>query len=174
MIKAFYYFLNKLKPSEIKERNIVEEIPIIPNEVSDEENVVRAIFEPNDIAKKTNTLKYIAFRSPPERDEVSVTRLQYSTPTFCKSHAKSINRQGANYFGLAVINVLEIRNTEINGDVVSTPMESNPAHADIKIGFIPLKGEQLPSEIRYRLDKLADKARLYPDKNKEISEWIGD
>ena len=147
-------FKNKEVPSVHQE---------IPDCVEDIEIVVRVIFYPRNVTKDKKTLKANAFRSPSGIDEVSVIRLNYSNEDFCKQHGKNIQnpKDEREYFGLAKISCFNVRN--IRADVVSTPLESNLAHADIKIGYICQKGEELPSVYRLKVDEMAKKAILYED-----------
>lgn len=161
MIKRFLSWANSLQLFKNKEElSFFQEIPEF---VEDIEIVVRVIFYPQNVTKGQKTLKANAFRSPSGMDEVSVIRLDYSSEDFCKQHGKNIQNtehQRA-YFGLAKISCSDIRNAK--ADVISSPLENNLAHADIKIGYVCQKGEQLPSEYSLKLDEMAKKAILYED-----------
>ena len=123
----------------------------LPDAIDDEELISRSIFSPVNVTKKYK-LRTNVYKSPPEMDEVSVNRLNYTTPTFCKVLSKKIEQpeNKRKYFGLAILKASEIRETK--SDVVYSPIISpkenkNPFHADIKVGYIKPKGEQLyPSD----------------------------
>ncbi len=161
MIKRFLSWASSLQLfKNIEEPSFFQEIPEF---VENLEVIVRVIFYPQNVTKDRKTLKANAFRSPPEIDEVSVIRLNYSNEDFCKQHGKNIQNPENEraYFGLAKISCSDIRNAK--ADVVSSPLKNNLAHADIKIGYVCQRGEQLPSEYRLKVDEMAKKAILYED-----------
>ncbi|MCE7042012.1 hypothetical protein [Dyadobacter sp. CY312] len=148
----------------------------IPHTIADHETIVRIIFSPINVKFLKDGSRQIlpnAFRSPADIDEVSVIRLAYSTADFCKNLGKSNEKpsEKRRYFGLASITAEQVRS--IQADIVSTPKRQNPAHADIKIGFIPKKGEPLPTEYRIKIDELAKRATFYQDPNPESKVWEG-
>lgn len=150
--------------------NITEQFEI-------DENIIRAIYSPINIHKTKGTLLPNAFRTPASKDEVSVNRLNYTTLNFCKNIALKNEIKGTrNYFGFAVLKKWEIDIT--NCDIVYSPIlkpaeELNLFHADIKVGFIPKKGEELPSEISKKIRDLATFARFYIDPNPNNTAWSG-
>tara|TARA_R110002167_G_scaffold121052_2_gene299298 strand:- start:3118 stop:3636 length:519 start_codon:yes stop_codon:yes gene_type:complete len=150
----------------------------LPFEINDDERIVRSLFSPINF-NKSGELKSNAFRTPPEKDEVSVNRLDYTTATFCKKLSKKIENPSydRSYFGLALLTAKEIRNS--NSDVIYTPILnekdlSNSFHSDIKIGYIPKRGEPLPAEFQLKVIKLTEKARLFLDPNPNSLNWEGE
>jgi len=150
----------------------------IPDTVLDSEKIVRSIFSPIYLHKKRKTLLPIAFRSPRNIDEVSVNRLDYTTPDFCKTVSKKIENQEnrKSYFGLAVLKAEEIH--QVDANVVYSPIhqpknEINLFHSDIKIGYVLKTGDELPAEFQYKVKKMCELARLYPDQNPEAIKWNG-
>ena len=148
----------------------------IPHTIADHERIVRIIFSPINVKILKDGSKQIlpnAFRSPAGIDEVSVIRLDYSTIDFCKKLGRANEKptEKRRFFGLASIEAKQIRT--VNADVISTPKRQNPAHADIKIGFIPKKGEPLPTEFRIKLDELVKRTTFYEDPNPESNVWEG-
>lgn len=147
-----------------------QDIPVL---VDDSEIIVRVIYEPTHLKNKNLALRNQAFRSPAEKDEVSVTRLDYSNATFCKSYGKK-HEAPANkrtYYGLAVLRVSYVRSLEAN--VLGTALEDNPAHADITIGYVAQKGVQLPAEYSYMVEEMASAANIFPDPDIPNPEWTG-
>lgn len=144
----------------------------IPELVDNEEKAVRIIYSPKYVTKEEK-IKSNAFGSPSGLDEVSVIRLKYSSADYCKSHGlKNQNfKFDRTFFGLAVIDASEIRN--VNADIESSPLPENPAHADIKIGYVRQKGVPLPSEFKYKVDEMAKIARLYKDTDVNEKRWKG-
>lgn len=149
----------------------------IPNQITDNERIVRSVFSPINVNKK-GKLRNNVFQSPPEKDEVSVNRLNFTTPTFCKKLSQQIEQpqHKRTYFGLAVLTAKEIRETE--ADIVASPIKTdiidNPFHADIKIGYIKKRGETLPTEFRLKVLEMTKKARFYLDNDLESEEWNGE
>lgn len=145
----------------------------IPFEFEDSEKIVRSIFSPINISKDGTKLKANAFKSPTGIDEISVNRLFYTSLNFCKNISKEIQNPSGNrsYFGLALLYKEEI--DQCNCDIYYTPNEDNAFHADIKIGYIPKRGEPLPSEFQFKVKELTAKSRLFKDTNPNSSNWDG-
>lgn len=143
--------------------------------VSDEEKLVRVILSPMNINPNTQNIKANIFKSPPNKDEVSVLRLFYTDADFCKTHGKRIQNpnENRNYYGLAVINTKEVRSVE--ADVVSSPDPTNnlEMHADIKVGYVSIPHKRLPPEISYKIDKMKKIARYFSDPDPESNKWEG-
>lgn len=161
MIKKFLSWVNSLRLFKNKQESSFSHE--IPESVENIEVIVRVIFYPQNVTKDRKTLKANAFRSPSGIDEVSVIRLNHSNEDFCKQHGKNIQNpeQQRAYFGLAKISCSDIRDAK--ADVISSPLKNNLAHADIKIGYICQKGEELPSEYRLKVDEMAKRAVLFED-----------
>ena len=149
----------------------------IPKEISDNERIVRSIFSPIYL-NKSKKLRPSAFKSPAEKDEVSVNRLEFTNADFCKRISKEIENPEVkkNYFGLAVLHAKEIR--DVDAEVVYSPIlepksKINRFHSDIKIGIVRRKGEQLPAEFQLKVSKLSSLARLYEDTHPNDENWKG-
>lgn len=128
--------------------------------------------------KKPNKLDPNLFKSPKDKDEVSVNRLDFTTPLFCKRLAKKWqNPVGKkNYSGFAILDQKEILDLEfytIYSPITKPKKEKNLFHSDIKSGIIVKTGETLPSELSLKIKKLTEKARYYPDPNITSKEWHG-
>ena len=148
----------------------------IPTSFDADEKIIRAIYSPVNIHKTKGTLLSNAFRTPSDIDEVSVNRLDYTTPNFCKKMAVENQNHDRNYFGFAILlkNQIDICSCTIMYSPILTPKEkANVFHADIKIGFIPKRGEQLPSEILKKINDLTNLARFYKDPNPSLTDWQG-
>lgn len=148
----------------------------IPKFVSDEEKLIRVILSPMNVNPNTQNIKANIFKSPPNKDEVSVLRLFYTDADFCKTHGKRIQNpnEKRNYYGLAVINTKEVRS--VKADVISSPDPINnlEMHADIKVGYISIPHKTLLPEINYKIDKMKRIARYFPDPDPESNKWEGD
>lgn len=163
LIKSF----NKIKNSTV----------VLPKDVAENEKLCRAIFSPINVDNKGN-LKSNSFRTPPEKDEVSVNRLDYTNSNYCKSEAKKNENphKDRNYYGFAIIQQIEILTVGCNTiySPIAEPLDSiNPFHADIKIGYVPKKGEELPSRFRKKVDDMVKYARFYKDPEPNTNNWVG-
>lgn len=150
----------------------------IPTHFNKDEKIIRSIFSPINIHKSKGTLLPNSFRTPPGKDEVSVNRLDYTSADFCKEIAKKNETIGErDYFGFAVL--LKTNIDEANCSIVYSPIEKskkdiNPFHSDIKIGYVPQRGEPLPSEYSKKINDLTAKARFYVDPNPNLIGWFGE
>ena len=63
--------------------------------------------------------------------------------------------------------------TTIYSPIIAPPGEENYFHADIKIGFVPTKGEELPSCYSKKINDLIKKVRFYEDPNIGSTDWEG-
>lgn len=82
----------------------------IPKTIYNLEKIARVLFFPGMMTKNKENIRSNAFRTLPNIDEVSVIRLDYYIPDFCKKQDKKIQKpeRDRSYFGLAVLNALEI------------------------------------------------------------------
>lgn len=149
----------------------------IPKKVSGDEVAVRAIMTPYHFNKNGKKLHRRAFASPPEVDEVSVSRAPYVSLTIAKMYAKTfVERRSGNskkfFMGLAFVDVSKVRQN--SSDVVDSRGEYL-GHGDIVHGIVVPKGEPLPPELQLALDKKLDgilKAAQYlPDPNPRSAVW---
>ncbi len=168
MLKRLIKYLNALGFFKSKKNKY------LPFYFEENEKIVRSIFSPININKKTNRLKSNAFKPPAGVDEISVNRLSYTSVHFCKKISKEIQNPTSNrtYFGLALLYKNEI--DQCNCSVYYTPKESNKYHSDIKIGYIPVAGVPLPSEYQYKITQLKNRSRFFVDPNPEAENWEGE
>lgn len=76
---------------------------IIPKSIDPRETLVRCIVHPLFCSKSNKRLKPAAFLPPPDENEVSILRRNYSpNDSFCKQHCKSLNMGGQTYAGIAI------------------------------------------------------------------------
>lgn len=149
----------------------------IPEHFSDDESLVRGIFYPANFNRK-DVLKKNMFMPPRGSNELSTIRLKYSSADRCKFHCKEQQKEKRNYWGLGVLNSLEIHSS--NGCVlVKTPAKYEkyilPEHADIKLPLItPIKdNEPIPIEIDLIVDYLFRTARINQDPEPHTDIWNG-
>ncbi len=152
----------------------------IPQEVADDEIVLRTIFSPANI--KNGKLKS-NFMRPPVRfpDEVnpcyasnklSVTRLKYMGIEFCRKHAKLHSSSPLrNYWGFAKFKVDVVRS--LGADVISSPSKGNKGHANIVLPFLQEIGVPLPAEMLKLAKDLADSAEIVQDPDISSDTWTG-
>jgi hypothetical protein len=162
----------------------------IPSEIGQEERIIRTIFHPANFNEKKGTLKS-NFMKPPanEIDEddptimsnkLSVTRYDYAGINFCRSHAHAHQKEPRrHYWGFArfVVGTLEMARM-INGQskkckVEYKPVDDNPAHANINMGFRLQPGEPLDSETNEYIKQLADSAEVLQDPDPASDSWKG-
>jgi len=76
---------------------------IIPDEISENELIVRGIFTPLYYSKTRKELKEGAFLPPPKKGDrdVSVLRAEYASDDFCKTHCFRIKINGQSFCGFA-------------------------------------------------------------------------
>lgn len=143
----------------------------IPELVDDVEKITRIIYHPILLNGK-GEIRSNAFKPPANSDEVSIIRLDYSTLEFCKNQGKKFENPDhkKNYYGLSFLSARSIR--YIGADVVSSPIQdTNPAHGDIKIGYITKRNEPLPSKYSWITSKLAETALLVKDPDIYSEKW---
>ena len=145
----------------------------IPTVVSNEERLVRFILSPFHFTKDGKQLRTSAFNPSIGTEEVSVTRLDYSSIERCKELAHKMFSSGkAQYRGFGLLNKAIAIECGAK-DVVSAPIEENLAHANILLGIVR-PNEAIPSEIMYILDNLLDKVVFVRDPNPDSPDWNGD
>lgn len=169
MLKKLKQFLSLLNPFKKNETNKVR----LPKDICGSEKIVRVLFFPEHVTKDLKSIRAIAYRTSSKKDGVSVIRQDYCTPSFCKQHGKRIqspvNKKA--YFGLGLLTAEKIRKAGAN--VEYTP-EEHVFHADIKIGYTPVKGVELPSRYKLIVEAMADAAKMYIDPSPDSNEWEGD
>ena len=168
-LKNIFTRSKKLESSSIKISSSFEEL----------EKITRSIFSPVNI-KKDDSLRNNSFTTPSGKDEISVNRLDYTTPDFIKKLGKLISNPEHNrsYYGVAVIDVGEIY--ECKSDIVYSPTEikftdtvvQNPFHSDIKIGFEKEVGKPLPMNFAYKVEQMVNRSRFYKDHHPHEAEWL--
>lgn len=152
------------------------EFESIPEVIDDSEKIARGIYSPINVNPKNNKLKSNAFKPPPGLDEISVNRVDHSTPKFCKMIGKKNESVSKNriFYGLAILLAKEIKS--FGADLVYTPIKSpktdrNIFHSDIKIGYKPERGKPLPAEYQLIVNNLASTSRFFPDTNPSSEDW---
>lgn len=174
-IRKLKEFLSSFNPYKEKATEGSE----IPLHIENSENIIRSIFSPINLNKKKNTLLANTFRPPPDLDEISVNRLDFTSLNFCKKVSKKIEQpeKERSYFGLALLTAQKIRSS--NSDIIYTPKSGtgeiyNPFHSDIKIGYIPQRGIPLPAEFMEKVQALTGSAKLFIDPDPTSETWDGE
>ncbi len=142
-----------------------------PHEIAGDEPIVRGICSPYHLDKKGQVTPR-AYRSPPGKDEISVMRAAWIGANCCKRRAAGLGDpdEGKIYCGLAVLSATQIRTH--GGRVVDT-REVFDGHADIRFGWIPVRGEPPPPALLLALKALSALAAYYPDPDPEAATWTG-
>src|SRR5690554_6621147 len=174
MLQKLKNFLSLFKPSNSK-KNISNSL--LPNEISSNEKIIRAVYSPINLHKNGKKVNNNFYKPKAGEDEISVNRLDYTTPIFLKKLAKIFDnpKERRNYFGFSLLKASEIEESDLR--TVYSPLKEpieNPFHADIKIDYVVEKGVQLPAEISHKIKKITEKSRFYNDPNPDSKEWNGD
>ncbi len=143
----------------------------LPLDISDDEKLARAIFEPFHIKK--GKLKSAAFKAPAGRRDVSVNRVRALKPDECKKKAKAIGNAAKIYQGFAVLTAEVIR--ELGSDVEDSREEPMYfGHADIIHDIVLEKGQSAPPEFNLKLQQMAKRSTFYSDPKPDEDTWEGD
>lgn len=156
--------------------------------IDDDERIMRTIFHPANFNEKKGTLKP-NFMRPPAKDEddptkasnkLSTTRYDYAGIEFCRCHARAHQSEPKRHywgFGRFVKQQLTAPR-HIDGQVhICTvehkPVEDNPAHANINLGFTLNAGEPLDSQTSEYIKQLAESAEILRDPDPTSAQWAG-
>lgn len=144
----------------------------IPRDISDNENITRFIFSPINVNPKNDNLRPNCFKPPAGYDEVSVNRFDFTDENFLKTLALKMQAPKKNFYGLAMVKAYTIRENKF--DVIYTPIENtNPYHADVKIGYTVEKEVELPAEISFQIREILKKTSLFKDTDSSTDNWTG-
>jgi polynucleotide 5'-kinase involved in rRNA processing len=174
-LKIFKCLRNIFQQSnkKLEESNVAENSLNIPRDISNEENIARFIFSPINVNPKNNNLKINCLKPPMGYDEISVNRFDYTDKDFLKNIALDMQAPKKEFYGLAIVKAQSIRENKF--DVVYTPIkESNPFHADIRIGYIVEKDVELPAEISAQIREILKSTLLFKDPDTSKRNWVGD
>lgn len=165
------------------------DMTVIPHEIGGEERVMRTIFHPANFNEKKNTLRSNFMKPPMEPDEedssitsnkLSTTRFDYAGIEFCREHARHHQKEPRRHywgFGRFVVNQLIAPRTIDGRDytcfVQHKPVDDNPAHANINLGFRLAVGQTIDSQISEYIKQLADSAEVLQDPEPTSSHWLG-
>lgn len=144
----------------------------VPNSFEKGEKLTRIIFSPFHIDTKNNRLKPAAFKSPSGKDEVSVTRINYTDAHFCKKEGKKMETSEKTFQGLATISYEKV--VELGAFVRVSKLNTNPFHADIYYGMILERGESAPAELNLTLKNISQFAKYFKDINPNSETWEGE
>ena len=175
MLQKLKNFLNLFKLSNTNKKSSNKKI-FFPNEISGNEKIIRAVYSPINLHKNGEKVNNSFYKPRAGEDEISVNRLDYTTPVFLKKLAKHFEntKESRSYFGFSLLKASEIEDSGLRTvySPLSEPID-NPFHADIKIDYVVKKGIQLPSEISHKIKNITTKSRFYSDPNPESIEWKG-
>lgn len=174
MLQKLKNFLNLFKLSNSKHKSLIVSLP---NRINGDERIIRAVYSPINLHKNGEKVNNNFYKPRAGKDEISVNRLDFTTPTFLKELAKFFENtsQRRSYFGFSLLKASEIEDSGLR--TVYSPLKepiNNPFHADIKIGYVVERGVQLPSEISHKIKNITEKSRFYSDPNPDSKEWNGD
>jgi hypothetical protein len=181
LIKHFKYYID----SKIFER--------IPWHLKGKEVLVRCVLHPFQYSESKNKIKSNLFLPPPESNEISLLRHNFTNDNFCKSYAKNIKIKDNIYCGLATLlckhseitnnNFKDIKihskieatpydekNERYFGNHISMKMNGKPMHADLLYNEIVPRGQPAT---RHRLyaHKISQYLNFYKDNNPGNENW---
>lgn len=173
--------------------------------IDPDEILVRGILAPIWASDSKKELKANAFLPPPPKNEeaskcVSLNRLRYCSPNFCKIHANNLQIKGNEYVGLAIFNqnIIQQLNEELEvvdfACIVASPINDKneyinttlttvyaedvgaPMHADLTYAeaFSKVKAHSPAIDHLQYAKKLIKKVKYLPDPNVSILEWTGE
>jgi hypothetical protein len=171
----------------------------VPRKVDSQEIIVRTVKNPNHIDSK-GKLRDNLFMPSVNYKEISVLRLPYTTPNFCKKHSHKILNQerGESFHGLGIIHVETIRSIGERigildaADVLGSPLDENddyireeitvyttdpgnPAHADIIFNCPPPEPGVPSNPIKKVAREILRNSHIKIDTNTiDIDVWTGD
>lgn len=162
---------------------------VIPQEVEDDERVMRTIFHPANFDKKGMSLRSNFMKPPAEPDEedstitsnkLSSTRYDYAGLEFCRAHARNHQSEPRRHywgFGRFVVGQLTaprmIEGQMHTCSVQHKPVDDNPAHANINLGFRTAVGVPLDGQLQEYIKQLADSAEVLQDPDTSSKTWLG-
>ena len=147
----------------------------IPSMVSETERLLRFVLSP--LHFKKGKLRANVFNPTKESDAISVTRLDYSSVEECKrlAHKMDLTKDGTpvrQYWGFGLLNKLIAIECGVK-NVVSAPVEDNPAHAHILVNEIR-EGDAIPASMQLVLDNLLERTKFFLDPNPKSLGWEAD
>jgi len=169
---------------------------IIPRVVDGDEILIRGIVTPLFYSNSGRRLKREAFLPPPNKNDVSLLRLKFTTYNFCKRHSKSLNITSQTYCGLAcfIANQIQaiigsgnypftvtVHGTPLNENMQIIPEENEvqhddprglPMHADMLYSAALTKGE-VQTQHRKFADELLKLAVYLHDPSPQEDKWSG-
>jgi hypothetical protein len=149
----------------------------IPSQVGDDEKIMRGVYHPMNFHAKKNEIHLNLFRSPKNKDEVSVIRFDFISIDEARSYLIKHNNseKRRTYCGFCILIAIEI--IQCGCSVVSSPLADLPQHADIIHGYALKEGEEAPVELKIKWEGLLglvnEKKRYFHDINTESSMWEG-
>lgn len=128
----------------------------IPDSFSANELLVRGIFTPLFYSQSKQKLREGAFLPPPNKNDVSILRHDYSNDNACKNHCLKINIKNNSYCGLATFLVKHITELSIKHEVNnSVYLRYTPLQEDLdtliekRPVFVTDKGVPMHADIYY-------------------------
>jgi hypothetical protein len=192
--KQLLSYFYKLKNALFQESR--EEISLV---IDTDEILVRGILHPFFYSQSKKRLKETAFLPPSNAHTVSLNRLRYTNPQFCKQHAKTINFPNNTYCGLVTIVVKDIdavseKFEQEKAVVIASPMDENknyidttitkvyidnlglPMHCDLTYQILnpPLEPYNPQTRLRKMASEIVKSAKYYEDSSPNDDLWEGE
>lgn len=142
----------------------------VPNEIENNELIIRSIYSPYHYDEKRKRLKTAAFKNP--KGGVSVLRLSFANANFCKKFSLKIHTNEKRFMGFAVLNVLQLIKNKF---IIKAAKQFDACnHADIFSNYSVQNNDPAPTELNILLHNLIKEARFYKDPSPQIENWEGE
>jgi len=151
----------------------------IPVEIDNEEIIYRAVFDPLQASLNKKKIKEKAFQPPPDSNELSVYRFNYTTLSRCVEAGRKINIKDNKFIGFAANTKGDIVNVSEKISIVYSPLDENQNPLkDVDRVYSNQKGTPFHSDIIYdralniRIKEPNSEFRMIAKKLAKQSEYI--
>ncbi len=150
----------------------------IPFQIADSERIARLLLCPQHV-NRSGSLKAAAFKPPPDSNEISVNRFEYSNENECKrqglklaSGSSIASSQKPKFQGIALF-LAQIVSDMPDCELQYAPSRDNPAHANILYPFKTERGVPLTENQKKIVSIIVEACNLYLDES-ENPLWAGE
>lgn len=119
------------------------QMQLVPRVIDESEPCLRCVMHPMMFSERKQKLKREAILPAPQRKDVSLLRLKYTSLDFCISHGKKLSHENATFKCLAAIYLKDITNLNNESETECCPW----AGIKVEIAYAPMHQGQ------YVLDK---------------------
>lgn len=126
----------------------------IPSKISSNESIIRLLISPRHF-KNDEKVKWSAFKPPPDSNEISVLRFDYTADTDWRHQGEGLagNDGRSNFRGYALF-LAQVVEDIPDCSLQYAPTRKNPTHANIIFPFKPTRGEPLLPNQKRMIDSI--------------------